>query len=162
MRCAIARTQLVILFAAALVVSMANPAQADDHSCSLAGAAGIYGDSDSGTIIGIGPRSAVALLTLDDAGIIKGKVTASLNGTVTNTTLSGTYSVNPDCTGTTAFGEYDPSGNLVVTGTVALVWDADMREIRFLFTSAVLWPAGGGSPDGTALSLVINGVARKR
>jgi hypothetical protein len=135
-------------------VSVAAPAQAGDAACSLARAAGSYGVSDSGTVVGIGPRAAVALLTLDAAGNIKGKVTASLNGSVTDSTLSGTYTVNPDCTGTTSFGEFDQSGNLLITATVALVWDAKVREFRFLFTSAVL-------PDGTPLQTVINGDARK-
>jgi len=150
----VARTGLASIFAAALMVSMAATAQAEGVSCSVAGAAGTYGDSDSGTIVGIGPRAAVALVTFDAEGNIKGKVTASLNGSVSNTTLSGTYSVNPDCTGTTTFGEYDESGNLLLSATVALVWDAEMREIRFLFTSAVL-------SDGKSLAAVINGDARK-
>jgi hypothetical protein len=63
--------------------------------------------------------------------------------------------VSPDCSGTVVFGEYDPSGNLLVTATVALVWDDDMREFRFLFTSAAL-------PDGTPLGTVISGDARKK
>jgi hypothetical protein len=58
------------------------------------------------------------------------------------------------CTGTTTFGEFDPSGNLMITATVALVWDNNMREFRFLFTSAVL-------PDQTALATVITGDAVK-
>ena len=66
----------------------------------------------------------------------------------------GSYTVNPDCTGTTMFGEYDSSGNLIITATVALVWDANVREFRFLFISAVL-------PSGTVLPTVINGDARK-
>jgi hypothetical protein len=151
----VARTGLASIFAAALMVSMASTAQAEGVPCSVAGAAGTYGVSDSGTIVGIGPRAAVALVTLDAEGNIKGKVTASLKGSVSSTTLSGTYSVNPDCTGTTSFGEYDSSGNLLITATLALVWDADMREFRFLFTSAAL-------SDGTALTTVINGDARKR
>jgi hypothetical protein len=91
---------------------------------------------------------------LDAAGNINGKVTASLNGSVTHTTLSGTYTVKPDCTGKTAFSEFDPSGNLVLTATVDLVWDDNMQEIRFIFTSVVL-------PNGTALAIAINGDARK-
>jgi hypothetical protein len=147
-------TTSVIVFVATLVLGAAAPAQAGDAACSFARAAGTYGVSDSGTVVGIGPRAAVALLTLDAAGNIKGKVTASLNGSVTHTTLSGTYTVNPDCTGTTSFGEFDQSGNLLITATVDLVWDANMREFRFIFTSTVL-------PDGTPLETVINGDARK-
>jgi hypothetical protein len=150
------QTALAVLFAIGVIANLASPAYADDdHSCSLARAAGAYGVSDSGTVIGVGPRAAVALLTLDAAGNIRGTVTASLNGTVSNSTLSGTYSVSRDCTGTTTFGEYDSAGSLLITATVALVWDSDMREFRFLFTSAVL-------PNGTALATVINGDARKQ
>jgi hypothetical protein len=111
--------------------------------------------SDSGTVIGIGPRAAVARLTLDAAGNITGSVTASLNGSITTGTLSGTYAVSSDCSGTTTFGEYDQSGNLLITATVALVWHDNMREFRFLFTSAKL-------PDGTPLATAINGDARKK
>jgi len=149
-----ARIGFAMVLAVAVMVGMAMPVHADEQSCSLTGAAGTYGVSDSGTIIGIGPRAAVALLTLDAEGNIKGKVTASLNGSVTKTTLSGTYTVKPNCTGTTTFSEYSPTGDLLLTATVALVWDADMRELRFLFTSAVL-------PDGTSLATVINGDGRK-
>jgi hypothetical protein len=147
-------TTLTGLFAAVLTAGLGLPAHAYDNACSLAGAAGTYGVSDSGAVIGIGPRAAVAQLTLDAAGNINGTVTASLNGTVTSGTLSGTYTVSPDCTGTTTFSEYDSSGDLLITATVALVWDDNMRVFRFLFTSAVL-------PNGTSLPTVINGDARK-
>ena len=152
----IAQTALAALFALGLIVNLAAPVYADDaHTCSRARVAGTYGVLDSGTVIGVGPRAALALLTLDAAGNIYGTVTASLNGAVTSGTVSGTYAVSPDCTGTTTFSEYDSSGNLLITATVALVWDSDMQEFRFLFTSAVL-------PDGTALATVINGDAKKK
>jgi len=62
--------------------------------------------------------------------------------------------VNPDCTGTFAGHIFDLSGNLLFTVTLDLVWDDNMRELRLIFTSAAL-------PDGTPLSIVINGDARK-
>ncbi len=154
MRHNIAPTTLLIVFAATLVVSMAQTAQAVDAACSFARAAGTYGVSDSGTVVGIGPRATVALLTFDAAGNVKAKVTASLNGSVTKSTLSGTYTVNPDCTGTATFSEFDQSGNLVLTATVDAVWDDNMREARFIFTSVVL-------ADGTPLATVISGDGRK-
>jgi hypothetical protein len=150
----VALTTLVMVFVATLVLIVPATAADRDAACSLARAAGNYGTSDSGTVIGIGPRAAVALLNFDAEGNFKGKVTASLNGAVTNTTASGTYSVSSDCTGTVSFSEFDQSGNLVLAATAALVWDDNMREVRFLFTSAVL-------PDGTALGTVIVGDARK-
>jgi hypothetical protein len=148
----IAKSRLGFMALAIAVVSMMPSAYA--QHCSLAGAIGNYGFSDSGTVVGIGPRAAVGLLSFNAAGQIKGQVTASLNGGVTQTTLSGTYAVNPDCTGTTTFTELDQNGKPVLTATVAIAWDDDMREARFLFTSVVL-------ADGTPLATAINGTARK-
>lgn len=150
----LSRTALVIVFAATILTSMAATAQAKKNACSFARAAGKYGTSDSGTVVGIGPRAADALLTLDTEGNIGGPATASLNGSVTHSTLSGTYTVNPDCTGTASFSEFDQSGNVIITATVDFVWVDNMREILFIFTSAKL-------ANGTPLGTVINGNAKK-
>jgi hypothetical protein len=139
--------------ALAIAVVGTMPSAYAQH-CSFARAAGNYGFSDSGTIVGVGPRAAVGLLRFNAAGQISGQVTASVNGGVSQTTLSGTYAVNPDCTGTTTFTEFDQNGNPVLTASVAIAWDDNMREARFLFTSVVL---ANGTPLGTA----INGTARK-
>jgi hypothetical protein len=150
----IARTTLLMVSEMMLLVTLAATARAEGPQCSPALTAGKWGFTTDGTIIGVGPRVALALLTLDAAGNVKGKVSASLNGNVTHTTLSGTYTVNPDCTGALSFSEYDLSGNLAFTGTVDLVWDDSMQELRFIFTSAKL-------PDGTLIGTVIGGSARK-
>lgn len=144
-------TKLPLLSYAVLLALLA-PAHA--LTCSRANTAGKYGVSDSGSIIGLGPRAAVARLTFDSVGNVSGNVTASMNGPIAKTTLSGTYTVNPDCTGTSTFNEFDLSGNLILTATADLVWDDNMREVRFLFTSVVL-------VDGTSLATAINGSARK-
>jgi len=49
---------------------------------------------------------------------------------------------------------FDLSGYLLLTITEDLVWDDNMRELRLIFTSAVL-------PDSNPLPIVINGDARK-
>lgn len=143
----------VLLFALAMAVLSIVPSANAQH-CSFAGTAGKYALSDSGTVIGIGPRAAVALLTFNASGQVHGQVTASLNGSITQTNLSGTYTVNPDCSGATSFEEFDQTGNLVLTATVAVAWDDNMREVRFVFTSVVL-------ANGTPLEIVINGDGRK-
>ena len=148
----ISLTALVIVFAATLITSMAATAQ--NGSCSFARAAGTYGTSDSGTVVGIGPRAADAMLTLDKAGNFSGPVTVSLSGIVTHSTASGTYTVNRDCTGSASFSEFDQSGNLLLTATADFFWVNNMREILFIFTSATL-------ADGTSLATVINGNAKK-
>lgn len=124
------------------------------RQCSVAGAVGKYGFSDAGTVVGVGARAAVGLLTFNQSGQIQGQVTASLNGNVGQTSLSGTFTVNPDCSGTTTFGEFDQNGNLLLTVSVAIVWDDNMREARFLFTSVVL-------PNGTSLATAVRGDAKK-
>ena len=128
---------------------------AHGQSCSLARAAGTYGFSTSGTVVGVGLRTSVGIVTLDAAGnATNGKATSSLNGTVTKETFSGMFMVNPDCTGTTTVEIFDQSGNLLFTVTADLAWDDNLREVRFIFTSAV-------PPDGKPLPIVINGDARK-
>jgi hypothetical protein len=146
-----AKSFVVTAFAMAIVGMMPS---AYAQRCSVAGAVGNYGFSDSGTVVGVGPRAAVGLLSFNAAGQISGQVTASLNGGVTQTTLSGTYTVNPDCSGTTSFTEFDQNGNPVLTASVAIAWDDDMREARFLFTSVVL-------PNGTSLATAVRGDAKK-
>jgi len=148
----ISRTTIAMIFFAMLCVGLAPAVHA--QVCSLALTAGKYGVSDSGTVVGVGPRAATALLTLDAEGNVTGRVTANVNGSVTHTTVSGTYTVNPDCTGTSRFGEFDQFGNLILTVTADIVWDDDMREFRFVFTSATL-------SNGTPLATVINGNAKK-
>ena len=145
--------RMIAITVLAMALASVVPSAAAQQ-CSLAGAAGKYAFSDHGTVVDIGPRAAVGLLTFQASGKVEGPVTASLNGTITQTTLSGTYAVNPDCSGTAAFGEYDSSGNLILTATVAIVWDAGMREARFLFTSVVI-------ANGPSLSIAIDGDARK-
>lgn len=147
----IGRTTFLVAFAMALV-SMVPSAYA--QHCSVAGASGKYAFSDGGSIINVGPRAAVGLVKFDAAGNVQGSVTASVGGTITQTTLSGTYTVNPDCSGQATFGEFDQSGQPVLTATVSIAWDDNMREARFIFTSVVL-------SNGAPLSTAINGVARK-
>jgi hypothetical protein len=138
----------------ALVLAVSLPT-AHGQSCSLVRAAGNYGFSDSGTVVGVGPRMAAGIFTLEAAGNLNGKATSSLNGTIAGETFSGTYTVNSDCTGT--FNDVqirDLSGNLLLTITADLAWDDNMKQLRAIFTSATL-------PDGTPLLTVISADGRK-
>lgn len=146
---------LVILFAATFVVSVAATAQAEDAKCSLPRAAGKYAFTDNGTVVGVGPRVASGIFTLDAAGnLLNGKATSSLNGAIADEAFSGPYTVNPDCTGTLTLSVFDLSGNLLFTATLNLAWDDNMRELRFIFTSVAL-------PNGAPLTIVIAGDAKK-
>jgi len=147
------RMLLNLSFAAALATLLPT---AYGQSCSLARAAGTYAFNDSGTVVGVGPRVASGIFTLDAMGnLLNGKATSSLNGAIAQEAFSGPYTVNADCTGTFALEVFDPSsGKLLFTATLDLAWDDNMREVRFIFTSVV-------EPNGTALTTVTNGDARK-
>jgi hypothetical protein len=76
-----------------------------------------------------------------------GTQTRSLGGQIADETLSGTYTVNADCTETLSVNVYS-SGTLVRTATVNVVYDNNARSARGIFTSLVL-------TDGPALPTVI-------
>lgn len=136
-----------------LVLSMAPTAQAGTHKCSLANVAGTSGFTTNGSIPGIGPVAAVGLLTIDPSGKISGSQTRSLNGNIADETITGTATVNPDCTGTFVADVFQ-SGVLVRSSTLNVVWDDNARSARAIFTSVVL-------PDGTKLPSVLTADARR-
>jgi hypothetical protein len=146
----ISLTTLAMIFLTMLHVGLAPAARAqDERTCSNASVAGKWGFTTNGTVVGIGPRDSLGVFMLDGAGnLLNGKATSSLNGSVTDETFSGTYTVNPDCTGKLAIQIFDLSGNKILTATLDLVFDNNVRELRGMFTSAVL-------PNGTPLGTVI-------
>ena len=153
MKSKIARTGMVSLFAVVLTMGMIAPAHADDK-CSLARSAGKWSFTDQGTVIGIGPRTAVGVFTLEGNGNFQGLATSSLNGTIADEIISGTITVNPNCTGTLS-GEIFVSGVELFAVTINLAFDEDMKQIRGIFTSAV-------ETNGTTLSTVIGLEGRKQ
>src|SRR5438477_10578826 len=79
-------TTLVLLVFAMFVVSMASPS-ALAQQCSLAGAAGAYGFTGTGTLLlstGAGPIAAAGRLNLRVRGTLLGKVDRSGGGCVAN------------------------------------------------------------------------------
>jgi len=152
----ISRTTLAMVLLTIVYVGLVPAARSQDEpGCSNASVAGKWGFTTNGTVVGIGPSDSLAMFTLDAAGnLLKGKATASLNGSVTDETFSGTYTVNPDCTGKLAIQIFDLSGNKILTATLDLVFDNNVRELRAIFTSAVL-------PNGTPLGTVITVQAKR-
>jgi hypothetical protein len=82
---------------------------------------GTYLVAGSGTIVSVGPISAVGEVTFDGRGNSIATYTASVNGAIhKGVTVTGTYTVNPDCTASHAESDgshYDyvvaPDGNRV-------------------------------------------------
>jgi len=105
------------------------------RSCKLSGVAGTYGYTTSGTIPTIGAVAAVGHVTLDASGNLTGAQTASFNGAIVPETLSGTYTVNSDCTGSATVNVYH-SGVLARTTNIDVVFDNKQRELRAIFLTA--------------------------
>ena len=153
MQVTITRTLVGFLFAVVLLLGLAPSAQAG-RSCTLASAVGTWGFTDNGTVLGIGPRTAVGVFTLDRHGnLTNGTATSSLNGTVAAETFSGTYTINSDCTGTVSVKIFSGTTELFAV-TLNSVFDDNMTELRGLFTSIV-------TPSGVGLQSVIGLQARK-
>ena|SRR3974390_2560373 len=144
-----------MVFVASLIMSMAVPVHSEEHACSLAHSAGKWSFTDNGAVVGIGPRTAVGVLTLDGKGnVLNGMATSSLNGSVASETFSGAYTVNSDCSGSIDVKIYAGGTELFeITGTTA--YDDDMKQMRGVFTSVT-------APDGAVLLNVINLEARKQ
>ena len=146
-------TFLAILFAT-LVLFVAPSAQA--RQCSLAGSAGNFGFTLTGTILlptGAVPIAAVGRATIDAAGNVSGTESRSVGGGFADETFTGTLTVNPDCTGTLTVKFYE-SRQLVRTSVVSTVAVDNQREVRGVQKSLVL-------PNGTSLPVVITLEARK-
>jgi hypothetical protein len=61
---------------------------------------GTYVVSGSGSVTGVGAVAAVGEVAFDGHGNSTATFTASFNGTIKTISVPGTYTVNPDCTGT--------------------------------------------------------------
>ena len=149
----IARSTLVILSIATLVITLAPAGQAQDNSCSTAKAAGDWGFTLSGTILlptGPVPAAAVARGSFDTQG--KGNATTAtearnVGGDFANETVTASWTVDSDCTGTLTVNAYE-SGVLVRTSVLSLVFVDNMAEVLLVQQSLTV-------PGGATLPVVI-------
>jgi hypothetical protein len=133
-----------------------TPMAAQAGQCSLANSAGKYGFTLTGIVIlptGPVPIAAVGRAALDAAGNAGGSESRSVGGGFADETFTGTYTVNPDCTGTATLRFFE-SGQLVRTSILSLVFDNNEREIRMVQKSLQL-------PNSAFLPVVITVEARK-
>lgn len=88
----------------ALALSVAPTARADDKGCSNASLQGTFAYTGTGFIVtpavAAGPFAEVGTQTFDGKGATTTTFTASQNGNIFQMTFTGTYTMNPDCTGT--------------------------------------------------------------
>ena len=120
--------------------------------CSTETVAGNWGVTLSGTLIlptGPVPAAAVARGNLDAQGNITPGATEARNvgGGFANETLTGSWTVNPDCTGTLTIHAYE-SGLLVRTSVLSIVFVDNLNKALMVQESLTL-------PDGTLVPAVI-------
>ena len=102
--------RIVTLSGLALVLVLAQSVDAEDgRKFSDRSLRGSYAVGISGTVVSVGPMAGTGLLTGDGRGNLVGTQTISYGTGPCVLTLAGTYSVNPDGTGT---------GSVTVTSAV--------------------------------------------
>ena len=88
-------------------------------TCTDLGVKANYGFQDTGLVVGSGPIALTGRLTLDGNGGAKGSQSGTQAGAVvTNVPLSGSYSVNSDCTGSATL---TPQGGVATNFNFVLV-----------------------------------------
>ncbi len=127
----------VFLCAVALALGIVPRAYAVNHKCSNASLQGSYGYTATGTLLPTGapppfagPFAEVGRQTFNGSGDTSGAATLSANGNTQKVTVSGTYTVNPDCTGSMTLN-VAPLG---VTSHLDFVIDNDSLQIRTIST----------------------------
>lgn len=117
---------ILAVFALAMVAGPA--AKAADRECSNATLTGTYADQDTGTIVGVGPFAGANLDSFDGKGHMTVSGVTSVNGEASPSAETGTYTVNPDCTGT-----YTVEGG-GLTIDAFFVIDQDGNELKIVIT----------------------------
>jgi len=142
----VVRLQFVLAVVCALTL-ISLPAQAGQ--CSRASLAGSWDYTYTGTVFAPDPLPAAAVghLHQDAQGNITGTQTHTLAGQTEVEDISGTATVNSNCTGSGTISVY-LNGVLLRTATLNSAYDSNGNHGRLIFTSLTL-------ADGTVLPVVI-------
>jgi hypothetical protein len=146
------KTNLVrtLLALGAVLTAAMAPSQVRAAQCSTASTAGNWGYTYTGTIYTPAaplPAASVGRFHQDSGGNITGSQNRSVAGQSGLEDISGTVSVNNDCTASATI-EVRANGQLLRTAGLALVFDSSGNHSRGIFQSLTL-------PDGTSVPVVI-------
>jgi hypothetical protein len=143
----IAAKNIAITATAALALSIAPGAQAADKGCSDASLTGTFAYTTTGSILAppalAGPFASVGTQTFDGIGGTTAAAAVSQNGNIISVTITGTYRVNPDCTGTMTL-QISP---IALTTHVFFVIDQNNGEFQAIQTDS---------------GIVVTGIARRQ
>ena len=119
----------------ALGLAMAPMAKAENKGCSNATLKGTFSHLGTGFVTApptmAGPLAGVGTDTFDGNGKMTGAATLNINGNPVSATETGTYKVNPDCTGT-----YTVQFSVGGSTNVSFVITAGGDEIQGVCTDA--------------------------
>jgi hypothetical protein len=137
------------LVLATICIASLLPLQAQAVQCSQASIAGNWTYTYTGTVFVPNPLPAAAVgrAHLDSSGNVTGSQTHTLAGQTEVEDISGTYTVNKDCTGSMTIN-VSVNGQLLRTANLNVAYDSDVNHARMIFTSLTLG-------DGTVLPAVI-------
>jgi hypothetical protein len=107
----------------------------DGGACTLAGTAGRWGYTYSGTIVGFGPSASVGSFVQDAAGDVNGTQTRSFAGQVAQETIKGIVMVHADCTTSATINAYE-NGVFQRTAELDGVLVDRSRGLRAIFKTA--------------------------
>jgi hypothetical protein len=139
-----------LLALGAVFVATLAPMQAEAGTCSTASAAGNWAYTYTGTIFtqnGPFPTASVGHFTQDSAGNVTGSQSRSVAGQSGLEDISGTVSVNSDCTASATINVL-VNGQLQRSAELALVYDSNGKHVRMIFQSLTL-------PNGTNVPVTI-------
>jgi len=129
---------LAIAVATAFALSIAPTAQAADKGCSNATLKGTFAYTNTGFLTApppeVGPFAGVGTQTFDGNGRTTATAWISQNGNIVSATITGTYTVNPDCTGTFTL-LVSPAGIPPFTNNAFFVIDGSEAEFRAINTN---------------------------
>ena len=132
---------------ATLALVIAPAARAADKGCTNATLMGTFAYTVSGFLTAppaqAGPFASVGTQTFDGNGGTTATAWVSQNGNILQVTIKGTYTVNPDCTGTFTV-QISPAG---ITGHVFFVIDNNETEFQAIQTDP---------------GVVVSGIARRQ
>jgi uncharacterized protein YcfJ len=147
----------IVMFSLAALLGAATPSAHAAH-CSTATVAGSWGFTLTGTAIlpGVGPTlvAAVGSFTADNRGNAVGTEARSVGGGYADETVTGSWTVNPDCTGTLNANIYE-NGQLVRVSVTTVTFDDNSKEFRMVQKSLTF-------PDGTVVPVIITLEGRKQ
>ena len=133
-----APTILASVFVIVLILGTVSRAQAaEGGGCSNASLRGSFGFTSTGTLLALppplaGPFAEVGRQSFDGNGNTEGTATVSANGNIFGVTVSGTYVVNPACTGSMTLNVSFPDGSQATVHADFVIDDGS--EVRSIGT----------------------------